>query len=118
MTNSEKYTVEVSEPAPTSSGVVHPLKGAGQLLIDRKDGKPKCYFRAKNRCAPNRPPIHVGVDLMINAGEPVYSMCNGEVVLDHTKREVDSSFLIVKHNCKGSVYYGYYGHILSSVKST
>ena len=110
MIDSKKYTVEVSEAT-----VVHPLKGAGKLLTDG-EGKPKCYFRAKNRCAGSLP-IHVGVDLMINAGHPVYSMCNGRVHSDHTNRGVDNSFLIVEHNCNGSLYYGYYGHISSELET-
>jgi hypothetical protein len=61
-------------------------------------------------------PIHVGIDISVPAQKPVYSICDGEVTNNNTKKSYWDSFLVVKHNCSGRTVYGYYGHVTSSLK--
>jgi murein DD-endopeptidase MepM/ murein hydrolase activator NlpD len=64
--------------------------------------------------------LHTGVDYSVLPGTPVYSICDGVVHYDASKRaDIWDRFLIVKHNdCGGyKTLFGYYGHIDSLVGS-
>lgn len=64
--------------------------------------------------------LHTGIDYSVLPGTPVYSICDGVVHHDASKKpDIWNRFLIVKHNdCGGyNTLFGYYGHIDSLVGS-
>lgn len=62
--------------------------------------------------------LHTGIDYSVLPGTPVYSICDGVVHHDASKKaDIWDRFLIVKHNeCGGyNTLFGYYGHIDSLI---
>ena len=64
---------------------------------------------------------HTGIDILVPLNTPVFAICDGTVVLNHTDYNYDTgfenywnSFLIVEHKCNNEKIYGYYGHISSN----
>lgn len=75
-------------------------------------------------CVQNSFGLHIGIDIGIPEGKPVYSVCDGTVKLNNTSKNYPTlnskywnSFLILEHTCGGSKSYGYYGHLTSSLSS-
>jgi len=89
----------------------HPLPEGTKLANGQ------CDFMSKS-CA--RTGYHTGTDLMAKAGTAVKSMCPGSIVYNNTDtsrgRNIMDAFLVIKHKCDRSEFYGYYGHIDSNLR--
>jgi len=116
-------------------------------LINIKPPLPSDYmnnsgleFCEENTNLKSPPNIHNGIDISVPNGKPVFSLCDGVVVFDHTDDDylknkysdyitypnchfdLDkciywNSFLIIKHNCGNQEFFAYYGHVESILDS-